>query len=260
MIGLFTHINFYLLLIAAFAAGFVDSIVGGGGLIQLPAMFLAFPLLPHPVIMGSNKFAGFSGTVVATIQFLRNAKARWKILLPAIVLSLIFAVIGARMVSMFDPKLIKPLILLLLVLVAIYTSVKKNIGMHEKPPLKKEWAFVASALTGIIIGFYDGFFGPGTGSFLIVIFVSIFGFDFLNASVSAKLINCSTNIAALSYFIIEGKINFGIAIPVAVMNICGSILGVRLAIKKGSGFVRAFFLIVVTGLILKFAYDIFFSK
>lgn len=257
MIEYLHHLNFYLLLIAAFAAGFVDSIVGGGGLIQFPAIFLAFPALPHTVLMGSNKFAGFSGTVVATIQFLKRAKARWKILLPAIVCSLAFAILGARMVSHFDKETIKPLILVLLIIVAIWTFVKKEIGLHEKKGVEGKATFFASALTGMVLGFYDGFFGPGTGSFLIVIFVSIFGFDFLNASVSAKLINCSTNIAALGYFICTGAVKFEIAIPVAILNICGSILGVRLAIRKGSGFVRVFFLIVVVGMILKFGWDIF---
>lgn len=253
---LFHDYHFYLLLLAAFTAGFVDAIVGGGGLIQLPAFFLAFPGLPPAVVLGSNKFASFSGTAVATARFVRQTKVRWNAVLPAIGTALIFSVIGAKLVTHFDKELFKPFVLGLLVVVAVYTFVKKDFGIAKREGVKGTKMLVASLLTGAVLGLYDGFFGPGTGSFLIVIYVSTFGFSFLDASVSAKLVNCATNVAALAYFISTGNIRFAIAIPVALCNIGGSLLGVRMALLKGSKFVRVLFLVVVTGMIVKFAWDL----
>jgi uncharacterized membrane protein YfcA len=254
---LFADPNFYFLLIAAFSAGFIDAIVGGGGLIQLPAMFLAFPSLPTAVILGTNKFAAFSGTSVATIRYLGSRPVKWQAVLPAIITALIFSTIGAHLVSGFDKELLKPFILGLLILVAIYTFAKKDFGLTERVGLSGWKMTVASLLAGAVLGLYDGFFGPGTGSFLILIYISVFGFDFLDASVSAKLINCATNLAALVYFIYMGNIRYDIAIPVAICNIGGSLLGVKMALLKGSGFIRVFYLVLVSGMILKFAWDIF---
>ncbi|CAN5120228.1 TSUP family transporter [soil metagenome] len=254
---LFTNPNFYFLLIAAFTAGFVDAIVGGGGLIQLPAMFLAFPSLPTAVVFGSNKFASFSGTSVATIRFLGSRPVKWQAVLPAIITALIFSTIGAHLVSLFDKNILKPFILVLLILVAFYTFFKKDFGLIEKSGVDGKKKILVSLLVGSLIGLYDGFFGPGTGSFLILIYISVFGFDFLDSSISAKLINCATNLAALTYFIYTGNIRFDIAVPVALCNVAGSLLGVKMALLKGSGFIRVFYLVVVSGLILKFAWDIF---
>ena len=131
--------------------------------------------------------------------------------------------------------------------------------MTQKKGVEGIQITIASLLAGALLGLYDGFFGPGTGSFLILIYISVFGFDFLDASVSAKVINCATNAAALCYFIYTGNIRFDLAIPVAICNMIGSFLGVRMALLKGSGFVRVLFLIVVSGMILKFAWDIFYK-
>jgi uncharacterized membrane protein YfcA len=254
---LFSQPDFYLLLLAAFSAGFIDAIVGGGGLIQLPAMFLAFPSLPAAVIFGTNKFAAFSGTSVATIRYLGRRPVKWQAVFPAIITALVFSAIGAHLVSGFDKNMLKPFILVLLIVVAIYTFVKKDFGLKASIGVNGIKMTIASLLTGTLLGLYDGFFGPGTGSFLIPVYISVFCFDFLDASVSAKLINCATNAAALSYFIYTGNIRFDIAIPVALCNIAGSLLGVKLALLKGSGFIRVFYLVVVSGIILKFAWDIF---
>jgi uncharacterized membrane protein YfcA len=254
---LFSNPNFYFLLVAAFSAGFIDAIVGGGGLIQLPAMFLAFPSLPTAVIFGTNKFAAFSGTSVATVRYLGSRPVKWQAVLPAIITALIFSAIGAHLVSGFDKEMLKPFVLVMLILVAVYTFFKKDFGLTERVGLSGWKMTTASLLAGAALGLYDGFFGPGTGSFLILIYISIFGFDFLDASVSAKLINCATNIAALIYFIYTGSIRYDIAIPVAICNIAGSLLGVKMALLKGSSFIRVFYLVVVSGMILKFAWDIF---
>lgn len=253
---IYTELSFWLLMLAGFVAGFVDSIVGGGGLIQLPAFLLAFPGLPPAAILGSNKLAGFSGTTLAAVRYVRNTPVRWNAVLPAIITALIFAVIGAELVKLFDKELIKPVILFLLVAVAIYTYFRKDFGMKSSNGLLQPALTIWSLLVGAVLGLYDGFFGPGTGSFLIVIYVSLFGFDFLNASVSAKLVNVATNAAALASFIWSGNVIWEIGIPLALFNMTGSWLGVRTALKRGVKFIRIFFLCVVTALILKFAYDL----
>ncbi len=242
--------------ILAFSAGFIDSVVGGGGLIQLPALLILFAGFPIPTLMGTNKFAGFSGTALATSRYLKQTNVPWKSIWPAILSALIFSFLGARVVSYIHKEDIKIIVLCLLIVVAIYTFVKKEFGLHHAPKLNALQTAVYSFLTGALLGFYDGFFGPGTGSFLIVVFISLFGFNFLMASASAKLVNCATNISALTYFIITDQINYPLAISVAVFNMAGSFMGSKMAIQKGSAFVRTFFLIVVTGMILKFGYDI----
>lgn len=253
------ELSFWLLMAAGFAAGFVDSIVGGGGLIQLPAFLLAFPNLAPAMVLGSNKFAGFSGTSLAAFRYVRSTPVQWRAVAPAIATALVCGWIGAALVQYLDKEMVRPVILALLVCVAVYTYFKKDFGIQTKQGVQGNAVIVWSLLTGAALGLYDGFFGPGTGSFLIVIYVSIFGFDFLNASVSAKLVNCATNVAALAAFIWSGSIVWEIAIPLAVFNMTGAWLGVKTALKRGRGFVRVFFLLVVTAMIAKFAYDLFVS-
>lgn len=248
--------NLALLMFFAFVAGFIDAIVGGGGLIQLPAFFLAFPALPTPVILGSNKFASFSGTGVAVVRYLSTTPVPWRAVWPALITALIFSVIGAQLVSLFNKELVRPVVLVLLIGVALYTFLRKEFGTSKATALDARNTMIISFATGALLGLYDGFFGPGTGTFLIVIYVSVFGFDFLNASVSAKLVNCATNIAALAYFMWTGNIRYDIAIPVALCNMTGNFFGARLAVKKGSRFIRVLFLVVVSGMILKFGYDV----
>ena len=168
------------LLLFAFAAGFIDSVVGGGGLIQLPAFFIFFPSLPVPVVFGSNKFAAFAGTSVAAIRYVKNATIPWKAVLPAIFTAFVFSVLGARSITYFNKESVKPMIFGLLIVVAIYTFIKKDFGMNHNPLLSEKKTLWYSLLTGAALGFYDGFFGPGTGSFLMVIFISVFGRALLN--------------------------------------------------------------------------------
>lgn len=257
MPDLYHEYTFWLLMLAGFVAGFVDSIVGGGGLIQLPAFLLAFPHLAPAMVLGSNKFAGFSGTSFAAYRYVRTTPVQWKAVGPAIFTALVCGFIGAELVSHFDKDLVRPVIFALLIAVAVYTYVKKDFGIVTSGGVQGKQVVVWSLLTGAVLGIYDGFFGPGTGSFLIVIYVSLFGFDFLNASVSAKLVNCATNVAALAAFMWSGNVVWEIALPLAAFNIAGSWLGVKTALKRGRGFIRVFFLVVVTAMIIKFGYDLF---
>ena len=241
----------------AFLAGFIDSVVGGGGLIQLPALLIFLPQVPVPTLLGTGKLAGLSGTAAAMWRYSRSVKLPWQSLLPAAATAFGFAFLGARAVSHLPQEALRPLVLVLLVAVAFYTFFKKDMGALHAPRLTLGREQLFAMLTGAIIGFYDGFFGPGTGSFLIFIFIGIFGFSFVSASASAKVVNVATNLAALAYFIPQGHVLYHIAIPMGICNVLGSIIGSRMAIKFGSGFVRRLFLVVVTGIILKVAYDTF---
>jgi uncharacterized membrane protein YfcA len=249
-------INYTLIFCFAFLAGFIDSIVGGGGLIQMPALLILFPALPIPTLMGTNKFAAFSGTSISTIRYAKQTEVHWNAVLPAVLIALVFSFTGAHIVSSINKDYIKVIVLCLLIIVAIYTFMRKDFGLNHAPKLNMQQTLIYSLITGATLGFYDGFFGPGTGSFLIVIYISLFGFSFLIASASAKLVNCATNFAALAYFICTKQVNYQLAIPVAIFNMTGAFIGAKLAIKKGSEFVRNLFLFIVSAMILKFGYDV----
>ena len=242
-----------LLLLCTFSmlAGFVDSVVGGGGLIQLPAMLILMPGLPVPTVFGTNKLAALAGTSFATYRYSRHVSIDWRVTAPAAISAFVFSFLGSRAVTLLHPELLRPLVLGLLVLVAIYVFVVKDLGLIHQPKHQRRKAVALGVATGIGLGFYDGFFGPGTGSFLIFIFVGLFGFDFLSASASAKVINLATNLASVLYFGATNHILYQAALPMAGCNIIGSLVGTRLAILKGSRFVRVFFLVIVAALIAK---------
>jgi len=243
----------------AFLAGFVDSVVGGGGLIQLPAMLVFLPekltttLAP---VWGTNKFASICGTSMAVAQYSRRVKIQWRLLLPAAIAALIFSTLGARAVASFPKEKLEPVILTMMIAVAAYTFSKKDFGHLHAPKLTLTQTKLFGILTGVIIGFYDGFFGPGTGSFLIFIFIGVFGFDFLNASAHAKVINLVTNLGPVTYFACTHNILYAYAIPMAICNLTGSTIGSRLAVLKGNRFVRTLFLFVVSAMILRYGWKV----
>ncbi|HEY1077857.1 MAG TPA: TSUP family transporter [Fontimonas sp.] len=240
----------------ALLAGFVDAVVGGGGLIQIPALFVLMPEAAPAVLLGTNKFASVWGTTSAAIQYLRRVPVEWRATLPAAIGALIFGFLGARVAAHFPPDAFRPLILILLVTVLAYTLAKKDIGALHAPRWAGHRQTALGLLVGTAIGFYDGFFGPGTGSFLIIAFVGLFGFSFLAASASAKVVNVVTNVAALSYFVATDHIRYDIAVPMALFNVGGSLLGTHMAIRKGNAFVRRLFIGVVSLLMLRFAWDL----
>ena len=240
----------------AFLAGFIDSVVGGGGLVQIPALLI---LLPHstPVadVFGTNKFVGVTGTAAAAWNYARHVEIDWRATLPATVAGFVFSVFGALTISRLHPALLRPLVLVLLVAVAVYTFVRKDFGALHAPRLDPARARWIGAGVGAVIGFYDGFFGPGTGSFLIFTFIGVFGFGFLAASASSKVVNTATNVSTVGYFAATGHVYYRLAVPMAACNILGSLVGTRLAILRGNRFVRWFFLAVVTAIIAKLGYD-----
>src|SRR4051812_32034812 len=220
-------------------------------------MLILLPGLPVATILGTNKFASCAGTTIAVQRYARHVAFDWPTILPAAITAFVFAFIGSRIVALLNPALLRPLVLILLVLVAIYVFFVKDLGIIHQPKHPPKKAQLLGIAVGAVLGFYDGFFGPGAGSFLIFAFVGLFGFDFLAASASAKLINLGTNLASALYFGATGQILYRIALPMALCNILGALLGTRLAILKGSRFVRLFFLVVVLVLIARLAQQLF---
>ena len=242
---------------ASLLAGFVDSIVGGGGLVLVPALFAAFASAHPATLLGVNKSASLWGTAVATVQYARRVHMPWRTLLPAGLVALASSFAGAWLVTVVSPEFLRKVLPFVLLAVLAYTLIKKELGREHAPRLRG-WheAAVASAI-GLVLGFYDGFFGPGAGSLLVFLFVRLLGYDFLHASASAKLLNSCSNLAALSLFAFKGHIWWHYALALALANVIGSLLGARLALKHGSGFVRVVFVLVVSALILRTAYDAF---
>jgi uncharacterized membrane protein YfcA len=243
--------------VASLFAGFVDSIVGGGGLILVPALFATFPAAHPATLFGTNKGASVWGTAFATWQYSHKVTMRWPALWPAAAAGLLASLAGAWLVTVVSPQFLRKLLPLVLLLVLIYTLLKKELGRYHAPRFhgaQEQWL---AAAIGLVIGFYDGFFGPGTGSFLVFLFVRVLGYDFLTASASAKLVNTATNVSALALFIAKGHIWWHFVLAMAVANVLGSFLGTHMALKHGTGFVRAVFLMVVGALILKTGHDAF---
>lgn len=243
--------------LASLLAGFVDAIVGGGGLILVPALFATFPQTHPATLFGNNKGASVWGTAFATWQYSRRVQMRWAVLLPAALAGFAASFGGAWLVTVISPEYLRRALPLVLLAVLVYTLARKDLGRQHAPRLHGGTEILVAAGIGSLVGFYDGFFGPGTGSFLVFLFVRVLGYDFLNASASAKLVNTATNLAALILFAAKGHIWWHVALTMAVANVLGSLLGTRLALKHGAGFVRAMFIVVVSALILKTGYDAF---
>lgn len=248
-----------ILCIAAFLAGFVDAIVGGGGLIQTPVAMILLPNLAVANIIGSLKVPAFSGTSFAAYQYLKKVQMNWKLLSIMAIVSFSSAFLGSNLLTLVHNDFMKPVLLIMLILIAFYTFTKKDFGIHNAKEHTIKRQFLLAITMSICIGFYDGFIGPGTGSLLVLAFVSVLGFDFLHASANAKMVNLATNFGSICLFILKGKIIWAIAIPMAICNAFGGWVGAKLAIKNGNGFIRIFFLIVVIGTLIRFGYDVFFK-
>ena len=247
------------LAIASGFAGFVDAMAGGGGLIQLPALIVGLPNKELPLILGTNKVPSIFGTAAAARNYFKNIKPDIPLTLSMMGPAFIGSMGGASLAAAVPKDFFKPFIVCLLIAVAIYTWVKPELGMNEnlKYTHKKRLAIVA--LIGLLIGFYDGIFGPGTGTFLVFFLVSGIGYAFLKASGTAKLVNISTNAGAILSFQLTGHIWWQLGLLLAFANVSGAIIGSRLAIKGGSPLVRKVFLAVTFLLIARVAWDTFIS-
>lgn len=253
------NITLIFLCLAAFSAGFVDAIVGGGGLIQTPAALVLLPQYPVATVIGSIKLPSFSGTLFAAVQYVKRVTMNWKLLALMCCIAFAAAFAGSQLLTVVSNRFMKPVILVVLVVVAIYTYTKKDFGVHKKTAHSSRYIFYYSLLISLVIGFYDGFIGPGAGSFLVLSFIAVLGFDFLHASAYAKVVNLSTNLGSLVLFGIKGSILWSVALPMALSNAVGGIIGARLALSKGNRFIRIFFLLIVAATLLRFGYDVFFK-
>lgn len=242
-----------LLLGGAFLAGLVDAIVGGGGLIQIPLLFGAYPDAGAATVFGTNKLSAVFGTASAAARYFRRVEVPWRAALPAAGAAFVASYFGAMTVSALPEALLKPLVLVLLVVVGCYTLLREDFGRVDRGLHLGGRQMFGALVLGGGIGFYDGFFGPGTGSFLIFLFVRFFGFDFLRASATAKMVNVMTNVAALICFGSGGQVMWQLGLAMAFCNVAGALVGSQLALRHGSRFVRRLFLVVVLILIVRFA-------
>jgi uncharacterized protein len=249
-----------LLCLFAFLAGFTDAIAGGGGLIQTPAALVLLPQYPLATVLGTLKIPSFSGTSIATTQFVRRVQLNWLLIALMAITAFMAAFAGSTLLTRVNNSFMKPLLLLMLIVVAIYTFTNKRFGDHIEKDHSFRQQIIYSLLISLVIGFYDGFIGPGAGSFLILSFIGLLGFDFLKASAHAKFINLATNLGSILFFSLSGKIIYSIALPMAACNALGGLLGARLAILRGNAFIRIFFLVVVCATIIRFAYDVWFKS
>lgn len=242
---------------ASLLAGFIDAVAGGGGLVLVPALFSTFPAAAPATLMGTNKGAAIWGTGWATLQYVRRVDLPWRRLMPAAVLAGAGSFVGAWLLTLASPDGLRKALPLVLLAVLAYTLAKKDLGRDHRPRFTGRAEALVAGGIALCVGLYDGFFGPGTGSFFVFLFVRLLGYDFLHASATAKLMNLLTNAAAIALFVSKGHMWWHVAAVMAVTNVAGSLLGTRLALKHGAGFVRGAFVIVVSALILKTAWDAF---
>ena len=239
------------LLAASFFAGFIDSIAGGGGLIQLPALLIGLPNSETAEVLGTNKLSSVFGTTTAAALYRKQIKPDSKVLIAMGLPAFLGSAGGAVLASKIPTSSMRPMVLVLLIVVVIYTWFKPDLGKFENLRHQPRQRVQIAALAGAVIGFYDGIFGPGTGSFLMLILVASLGYAFITASAIAKVVNVATNVGAIMVFGIHGAVIWQIGIILGVANISGAVIGSRLAIKGGSTLVRKVFLIVTVALIVK---------
>jgi len=242
-------------LAAAFAAGFIDAMAGGGGLVQVPALFAALPHAPHTALLGTGKLAGFAGTGSAIARYLRHVRLDWPLVLSAASGAFVTSFCGAWIATQVSPVRFRTLVPVLLTGVFLYTLLHRDLGREHAPRNHGHHGRWLAAGSAGAIGLYDGFFGPGTGSFLVFLFVRVFGLDFLHASASAKVVNAATNVGAIAMFGLAGKLYWLLGLGMAACNVAGAQLGSHVAIRRGSGLVRKVFIAVVGTLIAKTAWD-----
>lgn len=239
------------LLSASFLAGFVDSIAGGGGIVQLPALLIGLPNSPAAEVLGTNKLSAVFGTTTAAALYRKQIKPDPKVLIGMAIPAFFGSAAGALLASRIPTSSMRPMILVLLIAIAIYTWLKPDLGKLENLRHVPKQRIQIGAIAGAVIGFYDGIFGPGTGSFLMLILVATLGYAFITASAIAKVVNVATNVGALIVFGINGAVIWQIGIIMGFANITGAIIGSRLAIKGGSTLVRKVFLLVTIVLIVR---------
>ncbi len=245
-----------LLCLAAAFAGWVDAVAGGGGLVQLPALLVLLPGATPAQVLATNKLSSICGTAVAATTYYCRIRPDLRTALPMALVALAGSAVGALCASLIPREVFRPLVLVLLVGVAAYTLRRPRLGDIQSLRWDGRQHHVAAGLGGFGLGFYDGIFGPGTGSFLVFLLVGLLGYSFLQASAKARIVNVGTNLGALLVFIPQGAPMWRLGLAMGLCNVAGGWLGAHTAIRRGSRFVRVVFLVVVTGLVLRLGYDV----
>ncbi len=246
-----------LLVGAALLAGWVDAVVGGGGLIQLPALLIGLPpSTPPAAILGTNKISSVFGTVTSSVTYTVKLKPDWRTVAPLVVAAGLGSALGAQLARLLPREYFTPIVLAALIGVGLYTWRRPELGLVSQRKHDGAHHYGRTAAIGLGVGAYDGFLGPGTGSFFVILLVGVLGYGFLEASGKAKLANLATNLAAIAVFAAHGSVLWSLGLMMGVANMVGGFLGARTAIKRGNRFVRVVFLVVVGGLSLKLGYDL----
>ena len=240
-----------LLGLAALTAGFVDAVVGGGGLVQLPALLLGLPAASPVEVLATNKLASFCGTSVSSATYYRKIRPDPKTFLPLMLLAFVGSVAGAAVAFLIPKDAFEPIVLVALIVVGAYVLFKPTLGGETQLRLSGHRHTAAAMLTGLCIGFYDGALGPGTGSFFVITLVGLLGYSFLEASAKARLANWATNLGALCVFVPQGVVLWKVGLLMGVCNLAGGYIGARTAVARGSRFVRVFFIVVVSAFIIR---------
>jgi uncharacterized membrane protein YfcA len=255
-LGELSALTLALLVLAAFVAGWVDAVVGGGGLIQLPALLIGLPdSTPPAAILGTNKISSVWGTATSSITYAVKIRPDWRTILPLVVASAAGSALGAQLARFLPRDYFTPIVLVALVVVGIYTWRRPELGLTSKRKHDGRAHYGRTAAIGLGVGAYDGFLGPGTGSFFVILLVGVLGYGFLEASAKAKIANLITNLSAITVFAVSGSILWILGLVMGAANLVGGLLGSRTAISRGNAFIRKVFLVVLAGLIIRLAYD-----
>ncbi len=248
-----------LVVVAGLAAGWIDAVVGGGGLLQLPALLLVPGISPVQAL-ATNKMGSVFGTTTSAITYYRRAHPDLKTALPMAGVALAGSFGGAVLAASLPSSVFKPIIVVALIVVAVFTATKPTVGELTNLRHSGNRHYVTAGAIGAVIGFYDGLIGPGTGSFLIIAMVTLLGYNFLAASAKAKIVNMATNIGALAFFLPHGSLLWGLGLILGLANMTGGYIGARMAVKRGSKFIRIVFLVVVGALIIKLGTDVWMEN
>lgn len=244
------------LCVAAAAAGWIDAVVGGGGLLLLPALLLGLPNAHPAAVLGTNKAVSIVGTSGAAVSYLRKTSVDVKLAVRIGLAALVGSMGGAALAGGISKDALRPLIMVVLVVVAAFVLFRPGFGVAPgAAPVSRQRVLLTIALAGLGIGFYDGLVGPGTGTFLVLALTALLHLDLVTASANAKIVNVCTNAGALAMFAYQGMVLWQLAALLAVFNLAGGMIGARMALKKGSGFVRGVLLTVVGGLVLKLGFE-----
>ncbi|QVQ54910.1 TSUP family transporter [Spiractinospora alimapuensis] len=247
-----------LLLAAALFAGWLDAVVGGGGLVLLPALMAALPGAPVPALLGTNKLASVFGTTSAAIAYARRVKIDWRLIAPTVGLALLGSGLGAAVAGSLSSDALRPLIIGVLLIALVVVVLRPGLGATPSPRLlTRERVIALLVLCGLGVSFYDGLVGPGTGVFLVIAFATITGVDFIGASASAKVVNAATNLGAVTVFAVNGQVYWLLGLTLALGTSLGAQIGARTAVRAGTGFIRAVLVVVVVALLCRLGYEQF---